>query len=237
LTGLLDGKLAPLTYAWGFMEAPLQLVGDTFHKWSSSNHNKVTSSPFSSTLANALLQLQPLIVPPRRRLLMETGSSWTAYFDNGSDGGDPFGPVSYMSELLKCRGLTVACVPHTLTSKRKDAKGTYGAVQFELFAPEPREISNHERSVSAANDGGRWCFNVFGTVQPYEKIDQYKARKIKDRFTPEMLEAYCEALGIKLFDAEFYGPDGILITIHDPLPPNHKPLTLREARLSLSLDP
>jgi hypothetical protein len=237
LKQLLDGEFAPLTYAIGFIEAPLRLVGDAFYKWRSSHCKKVTTSSFSSSLAEALINLPPLIVPPRKALLLQTDSQWTAYFDNGTNGGDPFPPMSYLAEHLKCRGLAVTCVPHTLKSEHKDARGTYGAVQFELFAPEPREFLNYERSISAANDGGHWVFNATGTVQPYEQTDRYAAPGISDRFTPEMLEDYCRALGIKVFDQGFYGPEAVLIRIHDGLPRSHKPLTLREAREELGLEP
>ena len=142
-----------------------------------------------------------------------------------------------MARCLKYRGLAVRCVPHTLKSERKDAKRTYGAVQFEPFASERQEFLNYERSISAANDGGRWVFSATGTVRPYENIAQYDAPRVRDRFTPEMLEKYCVALGIKLFDADFYGPDAILIEVNDPLPRHHPVLTLVEARQELGLEP
>jgi hypothetical protein len=232
---LLDGKFAPLTHAWGFLEAPLQLVGDALCKWTRSNVSKVTYESFEGSLIEALLRLEPLTMPPRRKLLMQTASDWTAYFDNGSNGGDPASAVGYMAEYLKCRGLAVACVPQTLMSERKDAKGTYGAVQFQLFAPEPREFLNYERSISVANDGGRWVFNATGAVQPYEKPANYEARGIRNRFTPEILEEYCAALGIRLFAVDFYGRDAMLIKVHDPLPPHHPVLTLTEARMKIGL--
>lgn len=236
MKSLLGGELAPITYAWGFIEAPLQSVRDAFHKWRSALYKNVTTLSFRSSLREALLQLQPLTVPPRKELLMETSSSWTAYFDNSIQGGDPFPPISYMAEYLKCRSLAVTCVPHTLKSEDKDAKGTYGAVQFELFAPEPTEFLNYERSISAANDGGHWVFNATGTVQPYEKLAQYQAPRIRDRFTPEMLEEYCASLGIKLFDGDFYGSEAILVEIDDPARRDLRRLTLREARGELGLE-
>jgi hypothetical protein len=233
---LLDGDFAPLTHSWGFLEAPLQVVGDALYKWTSSNANKVTIEPFQASLTESLFRLEPLTMPPRKKLLMQTVSVWTAYFDNGATGGDPESAVGYLAEVLKCRALAVACVPHTLLSERKDAKGTYGAVQFQLFAPERREFLNYERSISAANDGGRWVFNATGTVQPFEKTTNYEAPRIRNRFTPEMLEEYCAALEINLFAADFYGPGAILIKVHDPLPAHHPVLTLTEARMKLGLE-
>ena len=185
----------------------------------------------------ALLRLEPLITPPRRELLVKTKSSWTAYFDNGTNGGDPTGPIGYLAQRLKCRGLAVRCVPHTLRDESSDAKGTYGSMQFGLFAPEPREWLNYERAITAANDGGKWVFITTGTIQPYETPERYNAKRIRDRFTDEMLEDYCRALGIELFDPDFYGPEGLLVEVLDPLPPRHVPLSLAEARLRIGLAP
>ena len=42
--------------------------------------------------------------------------------------------------------------------------------------------------------------------------------------------ADCSALGIQLFAPEFYGPEGLLISVLDPLPSRFVPVTLEEAR-------
>jgi hypothetical protein len=129
-----------------------------------------------------------------------------------------------MSEHLKCRGLAVTCIPNT-------------AVRFELYAPEKREWLNLERSIAAVNDYGKWTFKVTGSVQPFEKTERYKAKAVKDRFTPELLEEYCAALEIRLFDEDFYGPPGLLIDICDPLPSSSIPISLAEARKRIGLRP
>jgi hypothetical protein len=84
-------------------------------------------------------------------------------------------------------------------------------VQFELFADHPTDFLNYERTITVTKEATRWEFEADGTVQPFERTEKYKERRIKDRFTPEMLEEYCAALGIRLFDPAFYGPDGWLI--------------------------
>jgi len=82
---------------------------------------------------------------------------------------------------------------------------------FELFGAEQRKFLNYERSVAAANDGGRWTFIAEGEVQSFEETDVYREKTIRDRFTPEMLERYCRAMDISIFDEGFYGPHGLLI--------------------------
>ncbi len=236
MKALLDNNLAPLTFSLGFLEMPFQTVVDAYGWWHKELNSSVVISPIELSLEQALLKLEPLITPHRKRLLMVTQSAWTAYFDNGINGGDPFTPIGYLSQQLHCRGLTVTCVPHTMISDGKEERGTYGAVQFQLFAPESRDFLNIERSIIAMNDGGKWTFETMGEIQPFERAEQYKAKRIRDRFTPELLEEYCQALDIRLFDAEFYGPSGVLIEGLDHLQAGETALTLTEARWRLGLE-
>ncbi|WNG43884.1 hypothetical protein F0U60_07085 [Archangium minus] len=84
-----------------------------------------------------------------------------------------------MAETLGCRGMRVVAVPHTL---RQD-KGRYGTVIFELYGPQQTDWLNYLRTIYAMNDGGRWVFGQSGEPFPFEKLEQYQARKVRDRFT------------------------------------------------------
>ena len=72
-------------------------------------------------------------------------------------------------------------------------------------APQNREFLNYERAVYLMNDGGRWEFKTYGEVLPFEEPDRYLSRRLADRFTSEMLDTYCNALGIKVFDESLSG--------------------------------
>jgi hypothetical protein len=236
MKALLDNKLAPLTFSLGFLEMPFQTVVDAYVWWQKELDLSVVISPIELPLEQALLKLEPLITPHRKRLLMATQSAWTAYFDNGINGSDPFPPISYLSQHLHCRGLKVTCQPHTMFSEAKGERGIYGAVQFQLFAPEERDFLNIERSIIAMNDGGKWIFETAGEIQPFERSEKYKAKRIRDRFTDELLEEYCLALGIRLFDAEFYGPRGVLVEMLGHMQEGETALTLAEAMRRLGLE-
>ena len=80
------------------------------------------------------------------------------------------------------------------------------------------------------NDGGDWLFSADGMQQPFEEPESYKARRIADRFTDEMLERYCKALVIGLFDKSFYGMKAALINTIQKLPPGAPVMSLDEAR-------
>lgn len=56
----------------------------------------------------------------------------------------------------------------------------------------------------AAHRESRWEFVEQGEPFPFEEVEQYQARRIKDRLTPEMVERYCGHLGIALFNPDFY---------------------------------
>jgi hypothetical protein len=79
-----------------------------------------------------------------------------------------------------------------------------------LYGPNNTDWLNRIRSISVANDVSGWEFVAQGEVQPYEQTENYGKRRIVDRFTPEMLESYCAALGIELFNAGFYGEQSLL---------------------------
>ena len=227
---LLDEQLAPITFSWGFFEAALESVADALLSWRRQIYKAVTASKHYAPLREALRMLEPLSSLPRRELLLATQSPWTAYFDNSLSGGDPFGPTSYLAQILGCRSLALTSVRNTIQSEKDQHPGMYGMVQLELFGPEKTEWLNYERAISAANDGGKWVFRSSGTLLPFEKSENYSARRIQDRFTSEMLDQYCAHLGLKIFDEAFYGSDSILVVVQDPLPENHLALPLAEAR-------
>jgi hypothetical protein len=91
------------------------------------------------------------------------------------------------------------------------------------------------RSIAAVNDGGRWTWDESGTPQLFETPDRYAARRIRDRFTIEMLDAYCRALGIRYFDSEFYGPDAVLIEDTRPDDPPFRSVPWDGVRAELGL--
>jgi hypothetical protein len=232
---LLEGRFAPLTFKIGFLECSLDVVSEAYLRWTQPQFKEVVREAVAGGLEDALHLLEPLTTPPRREVLLTTDSRWTAYFDNGVHGCDPFTPISYLSEQLGCRGLIATCIPHTLKTETGKGKGTYGAIQFELLGPVQKEFLNYERSISVAYEGGKWHFDATGTIQPYEEVSQYAARRIVDRFTPEMLERYCQALGVRLMDESFYTGPGTLILIRDSLPGGSREFTLAEARREIAL--
>ena len=233
--GLLDHALAPLTFNWGFLDASVEAVSDRYARWQRMILHRVKIAAIDLPLAAALRQLEPLDRGSQRVLFLSTHGPWTACFDNGVSGGNPATIVGELSRQLRCRGVACSCIPNTLTRDDARKRGTWGAVKFTLFGPEPREFLNVERSVSVINDVRGWEFKTIGTLQDFETPDRYAARSVADRFTPDMLDAYCRAVGIRLFDENFYGGTGVITHAYPWFLPKAPSMTLAEARAQLGL--
>jgi hypothetical protein len=66
------------------------------------------------------------------------------------------------------------------------------------------------RTISAANDGGKWTFSETGERFAFEDPTAYRRRLVCDRFTPEMLAQYLAKLGVPS-DQEPDTRSGILV--------------------------
>jgi hypothetical protein len=186
---------------------------------------------FAAPLAEALKSLEPLTTPLDRYLLVETRSNWTSIFSNGLRVNDLDSPVGHLSRLLHCRGLTTSSVPDcSELHANKNTIRIYGAVTFTLCGPEKTDWPNRIRRVSVTNNVSGWEFAVEGEVQPCEQVKNYTKRKVVERFTPGMLESYCRALGIDLFEESFYGGRCLMSHVTNRLGPSGLSMSIAEAR-------
>lgn len=212
MLSLLNEEFAPTTSTIGFLEAPIQSAADELLRWRGDLYGTVGTTSVRGGLRGALANLEPLTltVRPRELLVQTSNPAWTAYFDCGALGTDAVGPVHVLSGRLGGRGVVTTCVPHTMSRTRSG--GRYGAVMFEVVAPDSNAPghSHGVRTVAAANDGGRWVFYAYGEPQPFEEPEAYGARIKRDRFTSHMLDRYCRALGLRIFDEDFYSGPSIL---------------------------
>lgn len=217
---LLDGELAPITSTIGFLELPLDSAVRGFLEWQRAIHEPLGRSlserRVSGPLAEVLRTLLPLTSILRRRyLFIPTASPWCAFLDNGHQGTDAVSTMSYLAQRLGCRGMRVTAVPDTIEGEHKGARGDYGAVALELYGPERTHFLNYVRTLGAIHDGDRWDFSAGGTPLPFEETERYRARRVRDRFTFDMLERYLRALGLSPFAEDFYlpGPEAEAVLI------------------------
>jgi hypothetical protein len=227
---LFNNRFVPLTHQVGFFECKFGHVAEAYLEWRRSLQPGLKYEFIHGNLPSGLKRLEPLTTPWNKEILIETNSDWVAFFCNGLRGCDPESPVGHLCQTIPCKGVVVHCVPDRSEVNNPDALRKYGAISFTLFGPRRTDWLNQVRYVCSMNDGGKWVFFSKGKAQPFERPGRYKARNIVNRFTPEMLEDYCAALGIKLFDEGFYGGKGLITTIPNQLAPGSPVMSLEEAR-------
>jgi hypothetical protein len=233
---LLEDRWAPVTSEMGFLETSAAHAARSFTAWQAGlpDERGITLQvrPVSGSLEHVLSTLLPLTSPEARRdLFIPTRSPWTAYLENARSGTDASSRMAYMARTLGCRGMRVVAVPHTL----RGDKGRYGAMMFEVFSPH-QEGPRYLRALGASNDGGRWVFDESGEPFPFEKPERYQARRVRDRFTFDMLKEYLHHLGLSPFDESFYLPQGQpawLVEKTGPVYPHHQEFTLAQVREDL----
>jgi hypothetical protein len=217
---LVAPDFAPITYAFGLLEPPLHEVVAALREWKAEIKNAAVLTPVEVGLSAGLRMLEPLGAPWFNRLWIGTTSTrWrTAYFDGSINGGDPFPPISYLAEKMRCLGLVVVAQPDS--------------VQIQEYGPDRTEWLNLRWAVVATNDDP-WYWQHFGEMRSFEESDNYTKRRTKDRFTLSMLRRYCLALGVPL-EADAFGPDAV---IECPIVPSgeHRFETLAQARARLQL--
>jgi hypothetical protein len=200
---LFCNSFAPTTFTIGFLERDLDAVGRANTAWR-DRIGSYTQRAVRGDLNVMLRQLEPLSAPVTRQLWVQTNSNWTAYFDNFIIGGDPFGPIAYLSRQLGCRGLIISCCP--------DVEGVrYGQTRFDVYGQEPVDALNCTRVIAATNDGGRWSWDLVGQPLAFEETEAYSRKRVRDRFTPELAARYASAFGVSPFAESFYGQTGCLV--------------------------
>jgi hypothetical protein len=203
--------LAPITSSIGFLECDAQAAAKAFELWQGPLHAKrgirLERRTVKGTFFNRIQNLLPLTSVERRRFLfVSTESRWTAYFDNGWQGTDVFSVVSYLSKIIGCNGVRATHIPNSRRKSPEGEIGRYGATVLELYEPNVRanEFLNIRRSISVANDGGRWRFDANGDPFDFERLERYEARSIRDRFTFDLLCEYLKHLGLDPYSPGFF---------------------------------
>jgi hypothetical protein len=199
------GGLWPIGQSVAFVELSLQATLEHYERWAENWEDLPSFRELGDApLVDLLGALLPLEMPYRRRLLVGTAGGWTAIFDNGRGGGDPFPPASFLSRSAGVRGVAAGHTP--------PEQYPYPATQLHLFGPTGRPPLMYVRTINAGIfDEGRWQFEVRGTPQPFEDLERYKARRVRDRFDRVLLLEYLAALDIHADDAGWYRT-GVLVT-------------------------
>jgi hypothetical protein len=235
---LLDDRLAPITSDLGFVQAPVDVTTESLVRWQQSNHGAHGGSfrirTVHGDLQGLLEALLRLTTRQRRRyLLLPTAApEWTAYFDNGAHGSAANPHLIALARLDGLRCVRACVVPDTASGRGRRPGGRYGATCFEVYGESKAWLAGVERSLELLADGGRWRFSQDGPPLPFEDLGAYRARRVKNRFPPALLERYLAELGLRAFDEDFYAPagTGVLVEKQGPRVEGASEVTLAQAR-------
>lgn len=229
---LLDDRYAPITSEFGFIHAPCEPLAEWWLRRDAAIHSRrgvsVDCRQVSGTMEQLLASLLPLTKVERRRVLLvpTRASGWSAVFDSGWQGGDA-AALSVAALELACQSVRVVAVPEIIGP---DGPRRYGARIFELYGPENTEFLNYVRTISVANDGGRWRFDQSGTPLEFEDAKWFSPRTIRERFQEEHLALLLRRMGLNAFEESFYGTHARLLERHGPTANGYEELELSEVQ-------
>lgn len=236
---LFESKLAPLTNHIGFIEADIEEVIIGFEGWfnwmnmKKSNPITYKFKPLSGTFESILPEVYNLLPHDvNKRLLLSTNSNWIAYLDNYSRGAE-ISNLKVVSKRINKRYIGITAWEHNF-GKQPNANG-WGGGDFIYSNP----ATGQYRSVGLRYELTKWEFDQYGDPLPFEELEVYKAKPIKNRLTPEMVDRYAKHFGIDFFNEDFYMPPGskaYLIETSSKYLDTVETLTLEENRKRLGLE-
>ena len=175
-------EFAPTTADYGLLALPLDRAAAAYADLFAAASVPLDRREVGGDAGDVFAELEPVSMAVDRALLVAHGPGWTSYFANGLLGSDPFLPVSRIAAARGRTGLRIV--------RRPDA------TILEVYEGPDRggDATHHRRTIFAARDG-RWRFGSTGTPFPFEDTRRYAARRVRDRFTPDHLDALLTGLG------------------------------------------
>jgi len=174
---LLGGRWAPLGSVVQFVEAPLDAVVSTLVDWR-QGLGPALDVRETTEFPQALHALEPLQTPWTAELLFAMPRGWTAYLNNGRNGGDPSvaGMLARRLDVLH------------LVAIHNDRPGApHASTQLWMHGPGGEGPLKHIRSLAAYKEDGRRHWLTRGTPQAFEQPSNYERRRIRDRLTRGLL--------------------------------------------------
>ena len=140
------------------------------------------------SIEEKILDLLPLARVDISRVFIFECAGWSFLLNNATLGTDlgMIPSICAREKSTEALRLTIA----------EDSPDSYGSTIMELFEPQASNEFRCRRSICAANDGGKWVFSQFGTPLPFENLEPYSLRQVRERFTPQVLRQYTKQLGV-----------------------------------------
>lgn len=193
---VLGGRLAPLGWSIGFVQAPHTVVRDHLLAWRRRLGAYLTERNKLPAWPDCVEHLQPLEAPWTSELLVAHNAAWTAYLNNDINGGDPWPPTSYLADQLG--------VPWVIATHHPMTAVGHASTAFALGGPGGEPPLRYIRTIDAHAEDRRWSWRTYGEPLPFERTSAYTARRIPQRFTRPLLVEYLAALGITVDTYDAY---------------------------------
>ncbi len=203
---LLKNELAPLTFCWGFIRAPLEATMDTFRNWQRRTLRNTKTKSYEGDLQSILRGLEPLDIEGRTAVFCETKGNWTAYFDNSARGAEAENVVSVVADNLDVIGCVFVAIPNTITGPQKGKPGVWGCHGFKVYGKTSLGCHGLLRSLVLQNDAEGWGFESTGQPIIGEDSTEYNQGRGVERFDLNCLRKLGRALELDAFSEHFYGP-------------------------------
>lgn len=197
---LLGGSLAPAGLWVSYLHAPLGAVVDALTAWRAGLSQRISRS--SVALPELADALEPFEAPWTREVLLDCGE-WTAYLNNGIDGGDPSSASMQLCRTLGVRMLTAGHSPLRASG--------HGGTHLWVLGPDGAPPLMYRRTIDVHANDGRWRFETSGQQMDFEAPERYTARRVRERFDRPMLVAYLAANGIRADDPSFHRPGQLIV--------------------------
>lgn len=224
----LHTHLAPLTFSWCFFQCNLAQLQAGVGAWMAELGISYDIQEYSAPLEQALQLLQPLTLPPSKRLFVATTSSWTACFDNGANGGDYLSLMTVLTSRLQCSGLVVRCIDDKRMYSSKDQHPHFTSLGFQVFQTKGERLTGPTRFVSLSQYYGKWRFSEGGEPLAVEQLATCDSSRSRKNVTLDMINAVCQSLGVTPFASSFYLDQTVLVSASPVV--SEVALTLSEAR-------
>lgn len=140
----------------------------------------------------ALRHLSLLSWPDSRHVLFPVGDACCALINNSRNGSDYHDYVYGLATHLETRFARVVNRPPRIWSNGGNREVLEWEARMFVLCDASGEVI---RSVSCSDDGGRWDFSEYGIRHAIESTFLYDARRKRDRFTAQQLEALIPAFG------------------------------------------
>jgi len=192
-----------------FIDAPLTQVHQCLLYWASGNPADVDirGRRLNEPFAQALQHLEPRFFNPDRAILISLANGWTVFFDNHSHHFSPASELFVLCLRLKTR----TCFFFHETEGSQAGSSVFN---HNTFAP-PSMVN--ERMVWLGKES-RWEFRAAGEPLPFENLEAYRERRIRDRLPASLLREYGQALGVAFWDPDQYTANSVLLGWQSKIP-------------------